>query len=233
MIVKKTVPGVILEELRKMIAEGAIREGQKFPNQNTLAAQLGVSRSSLREALHTLTVIGAIEQKPGVGMILKTRLPLMLMDSLDLPVLPEEQATLELLEVRRVAESNMVPLAVIRGTDEEIKELEDIYQRMERYSHHEKLTSYVRLDLLFHNALAKMSHNRYYQFIFTGLQHHLTNFLTASFQLTSIAFSNSLGGHKLLVEAARTRDKDMAVKAINLHLDQVEEAVHRFYHKQA
>jgi GntR family transcriptional repressor for pyruvate dehydrogenase complex len=49
----------VIEEINRMILSGEVKEGDKLPNQNDFAAQLGVSRPSLREALHTLTLIGA------------------------------------------------------------------------------------------------------------------------------------------------------------------------------
>ena len=71
----KKVSAAVLEEIRRMITSGEIKEGDRFPSQNEFAAQLGVSRPSLREAFQVLSQLGAIEQRPRTGTILVSRTP--------------------------------------------------------------------------------------------------------------------------------------------------------------
>jgi GntR family transcriptional repressor for pyruvate dehydrogenase complex len=71
-IKRKKLADSVIEEIKRMVDVGELKEGDKLPNQLEFAAQLGVSRPSLREALHTLTLIGAIEQRPGLGTVIKS-----------------------------------------------------------------------------------------------------------------------------------------------------------------
>ncbi|MFH1624915.1 MAG: GntR family transcriptional regulator [Pseudomonadota bacterium] len=63
-IVKKKLSDSVLEEIGRMVDAGELKRGDKLPPQDQLAAQLGVSRPSLREALRAMEMIGAIEQRP-------------------------------------------------------------------------------------------------------------------------------------------------------------------------
>ena len=82
---EKKLAESVIEEIKRMIVDGELKEGDKLPNQNEFAVQLGVSRPSLREALHTLALIGAIEQRPGLGTVLKQLDPKLWADQLALP----------------------------------------------------------------------------------------------------------------------------------------------------
>ncbi|MCX7953528.1 MAG: GntR family transcriptional regulator, partial [Deltaproteobacteria bacterium] len=66
-ITKKKISESVIEEIKRLVLTGQLKEGAKLPNQNELATMLGVSRTSLREALNTLSMLGIVEQKPGYG----------------------------------------------------------------------------------------------------------------------------------------------------------------------
>jgi len=65
----------VIEEIRGMIKRGELQPGDKLPNQNEFAAQLGVSRTVLREALQTLTRLRVIEQRPKHGTVILAKTP--------------------------------------------------------------------------------------------------------------------------------------------------------------
>jgi len=67
---KPKLADYVIEEIKDMLRSGQLAEGSKVPNQNEFAKQLGVSRLSLREALHTLQIFGIVEQKPRTGTII-------------------------------------------------------------------------------------------------------------------------------------------------------------------
>ena len=79
-IKRKKLGDAVLEEIKRMITDGELAEGDKLPNQNEFSAQLGVSRPSLREALHTLNLMGVIEQRPGLGTVIKSANPALWME---------------------------------------------------------------------------------------------------------------------------------------------------------
>ena len=67
---RKKLSEVIIQEIGQMVLNGELSEGDKLPNQTEFAAQLGVSRLSLREALRTLELLGLVKQAPKRGTII-------------------------------------------------------------------------------------------------------------------------------------------------------------------
>ena len=96
-IKRKKLADSVIEEIIRRIESGELKEGDKLPNQNEFAAQLGVSRPSLREALHTLTLIGAIEQRPGFGTVIRAKNTARMAEHLSPPLVSDTTATMELM----------------------------------------------------------------------------------------------------------------------------------------
>lgn len=69
---KGTVTQRAVEEIKAMIAEGRLEPGQRLPTERDLAVQLGMSRSSTREAIRALTVMGVLDARHGSGIYVGT-----------------------------------------------------------------------------------------------------------------------------------------------------------------
>src|SRR5665647_28374 len=100
-----TAMNTALTGLRHMIASGELGPGQKFPTEPELCERLGVSRSSLREAVRTLGALGVIKSRHGLGTYVSSLDPAEIVESFSLTIdlLPLE-GLLQLLEMRRVLE---------------------------------------------------------------------------------------------------------------------------------
>jgi len=103
--------------LRQMIASGELGPGAKFPPEPELCDHLGVSRSSLREAVRSLAALGVIESRHGSGTYVSALDPAAIISrfSLSVELIPLE-GVLELLEVRRVLESHATAARPVAGT---------------------------------------------------------------------------------------------------------------------
>ncbi|MBU4606249.1 MAG: GntR family transcriptional regulator, partial [Proteobacteria bacterium] len=95
---KKKLADRVIEEIKRMITGGELSAGDKLPNQNEFAAQLGVSRTVLREALHTLTILGVVEQRPKIGTVIVTSAPLIYTEHINAPLMADPNATMELID---------------------------------------------------------------------------------------------------------------------------------------
>jgi len=168
-IKRKKLADAVIEEIQRMIDNGELKEGDKLPNQNEFAAQLGVSRPSLREALHTLTLIGAVEQRPGLGTVLRSRKQAMFAEHLSPPLVSDHETTIELVEARRHIESGIAELAVKNAGDEDIRELKHLVDAMAGALREERNNDYTELDLKFHFKLAESTRNRFMLHMFVTL----------------------------------------------------------------
>lgn len=217
-IVRTKITDSILKEIRRRIASGEIREGDKLPNQNELAAQLGVSRPSLREALYSLATLGVIEQRPGVGTVVRAQTPAFLAGDLDLPLISDAQGVQELVEARRVIEVDMVELAVERASDSELNKLGVILEEMTLMVETGRVEDYGRRDIRFHSFIAQAAHNRFLLHLFTAIRQFLDQFIRESFTLMPEVLNISQQGHRLIFEALRNRDRKRAVAEMIKHI---------------
>ena len=105
------------QQIAKMIEEeNRFSVGDKLPNENDLAAELGVSRSTLREAVKILTTNGILEIKRGKGTFVTSKTTINLEDLNDIA-----SGLDDLFEMRLMFEPDCAYLAAKRATDEEIK----------------------------------------------------------------------------------------------------------------
>ncbi|WP_460856566.1 FadR/GntR family transcriptional regulator [Nocardiopsis coralliicola] len=113
-----------VERIKQMIADGELRPGDRLPTERELCVAFGVSRSSLREAVRTLTTLGVLEARHGAGVYVTALRPADLLSAFS--VLAEVSAgdtLLEILQVRRMLEPAATAMAAARATDEQLRQI--------------------------------------------------------------------------------------------------------------
>lgn len=143
--------------LRRMIASGELKPGDRFPSEPQLCEELQVSRTSMREAVRILSALGVTEARHGSGIYVSSLDPAELFESLSLTIglLPLE-GVLDLFEVRRVLEAHATGQAASKATDEELMELEDIVRRLGEEKDNRAAAT---LDAEFHLKIAEIAGN--------------------------------------------------------------------------
>ena len=102
----------VVEELKGDIARGALRPGDPLPPERKLMDEMGVSRSSLREAFRVLELLGLIESIPGKGRFVR-RPRSAAGEGRKMPL--EDEAILELMEARRLLDPSIAREAARRA----------------------------------------------------------------------------------------------------------------------
>ncbi len=140
-----------------LIQRGVLCPGDPLPSERTLVAQMGVSRTALREALSALSSLGVVEIRHGRQTLVRKIAPEFLIDSEFLHLLVERATLLHAIEVRQALEVEAIGLAAERAAAEDIEELERILQLMRQAA----VTGEKPLgrSAAFHLALAKATHN--------------------------------------------------------------------------
>jgi GntR family transcriptional repressor for pyruvate dehydrogenase complex len=226
---KKKLSALVIEEIRRMVESGSLKEGDRLPNQYDLAEQLGVSRPSLREALHELTSAGVLEQRPGAGTTLKTGNTDLWFGMSFAPVLADKKATLELIEARKEIEPIAVRLAAGRITDEGLDCVERSIRKMEDDFARGNVDEYLKEDLNFHYLIARAAGNRYIQQMLVNLRLLMEEFMKESFDLIGGLVSNSLDHHRKIGVELKRRDSAGSVVALKNHLGDIESALRQYY----
>lgn len=219
----------VIEEIQRMMDSGELKEGDKLPNQNELARRLGVSRPSLREALHTLTLIGAIEQKPGRGTIIKARHSIQLADQLAPPLVTDATTTLELMETRRIIEVATAGLAARRATTQEKQALGGLIREMAQAQAAENVQLYTELDISFHVQVARASHNRFLLYQFVTIRGFMEQFMRESFGILPGLLRRSLKYHTDITRAISAGDAKRAAGSMERHIKDIEHGLASYY----
>jgi GntR family transcriptional repressor for pyruvate dehydrogenase complex len=229
---KKKLADSVIDEIKRMIHSRELKEGDKLPDQNTFAAQLGVSRTSLREALTTLTRIGVFEQRPGYGTVLRSRIPALFTDHLAPPLISDKQATIELIEARRFIEIGAVELSVKNAGPEQIKEMGLLIKEMPQSLKEGRIDDYIEQDIAFHFLIAKSSHNRFIVNLFVTIRGFMEQYMRESFHLLPYMLERSLKFHQNIYHAIKGGDRSKAVSQIEKHILDVQRAIQQYYHDQ-
>ena len=123
---KSSTATKVFETLYEMIASGQFRPGEKLPSQDKLAVRLGVSRNTLREAIHKLSAMGLLLATHGVGTLVQPVTPAVFLGSLDSRLLLDPLTVREFIEARICVEQTTVRLAVARTCRQDIDRLRAI-----------------------------------------------------------------------------------------------------------
>jgi len=228
-IIRKKLADAVLEEIKRMLTDGELGEGDKLPNQNEFSAQLGVSRPSLREALHTLNLMGVIEQRPGLGTVIKSANPALWLEQLSPPLVSDSEASLELLEARRFIEVGVVELAVQHATAKNIKQMGKIVRQMKPALAQGQLKKYSELDMAFHEHLAIASHNRYMKHMFLTISGLMEQFIREAFTVIPGLLEKSLAFHINIFEGVKNKDIRKAATNMRRHIQDIHNSLKRYY----
>lgn len=204
-----------LEQLRQSISDGNWPVGERIPTEDQLAAQLGVGRNTVREAVRALVHGGMLETRQGDGTYVLTRRdPVQLLQQMDYANLAEW------LEVRQMLEVEGARLAATRRDAADLKRIQahlDIRGDWHPREVEATLPAFVERDADFHLAVMQASHNKALlaMYRFFGDQWARTIVHT---QRDGALPTPTLQQHRLLFEAIRDNDSVAAVHAIQAML---------------
>ncbi|MEN9938251.1 MAG: transcriptional regulator [Chloroflexota bacterium] len=224
---KVTVVESIVEQIVRQIQAGAIKPGDKLPSERQLIEILRVSRSSVREALQGLTMMGLIESRPGQGTFVSDNLHLMVpnVSRPGLSATLQREMRMKLIEARRTVECTTARLAAERGTDESIARLRAIFEEYRQVTLHgsyQRALSGTHHD--FHIALAEMTQNPFYTPVVETLLRAIpqglreTEFISLGEPGPQTILQTEIEIHQAICEAVERRDGPGAVAAMEQHM---------------
>ena len=140
-----------------MIGAGELAPATRLPPEGELAALMGVSRGSLREAVRVLAHLGIVDVRVGDGTYVTDLDGASLLRGFDLiGEVANEKTALEIFEIRRVLESAAAAMAASRITDEQLAELEALVDELRTETDSDR---FVRMDIQFHDLIAAATGN--------------------------------------------------------------------------
>jgi DNA-binding FadR family transcriptional regulator len=155
-IVRVPLQSEIIKFIQDYIKDEGLAAGDKLPSQAELLNMIGVSRTSLREAIKTLEAKNVIEVQNGKGIYVRDNNSNAMITYLNF--VEEKETLLETVEARKILEREILKLVIRNITDEELKNLgETVKILMDKYHRGEKQNEE---DRKFHYMIYEYSHNR-------------------------------------------------------------------------
>ncbi|MCR8669731.1 FadR/GntR family transcriptional regulator [Agrococcus sp. HG114] len=211
-----------VDSLLDAIIEGRLTAGEQLPPEGQLAAELGISRLTMREAVRLLQAQGVIVQVPGSRHLIA---PVSEWTGMDAVVRHARSAgqrrrsSLELLEVRMMIETGAAQLAAERRSDEHLAAMAEALGAMR--AHHERadVDAFVCADLEFHDIVMRAADNR----ILVAALRPLTSMLADTRGETSAVAEireHAIAEHAAVLEAIRSGVPEAARDAMASHMRQ-------------
>jgi DNA-binding FadR family transcriptional regulator len=221
-IPRNAVAQSAIATIKEMIVRGELRAGQRLPAERDLAAQLALSRPSLREAIRALIALNILESKHGDGTYVSSLDPELLSEPIDFVLQVNDQALLSLFEARRVLEAGVAALAAERATDLELSELDDFVK--EGRGKLSDPDAFIEHDVEFHERLRRLARSP----VLASLLSSVSALSIASRRRTAqdgATRARALADHGAMTRALRARDADAAKALMVAHLEHVQNAL--------
>ncbi|MGV9559234.1 FadR/GntR family transcriptional regulator [Streptomyces sp. NPDC003401] len=218
---KGTVTRRAIERIKAMIGEGRLEPGRRLPTERDLAAELGISRSSVREAIRALTVMGVLEARHGSGIYVTQLRAGDLLETFGVVAgLSPGPRLVELLEVRRVLESAAAALAAARITPDRLAVVEGHLAAMDAADDPEEILAH---DLAFHREIAAAAGNETMAAMLEGLSSRTLRARVRRGHGEEGAFARTRREHAAIHRALAARDPEAARAAAAAHVAGVEQ----------
>lgn len=215
----KRISDQVFDQLRELIFRGEFKTGDKILTERELSEAFSVSRTSVRDAINKLVVMGLLEQRQGQGTFVcipeaRDKNPIGTM------VKSQDATITDLLEVRMGLECNAAALAAARAVDKDFKFMGKSIEEMQKEVASGRLGT--EADTAFHMAIAYATQNplqvfimkNFYDFLFTGIKVNLEGLYQVPANIQTI-----LEQHKIILQCIRNHDPEAAYRAMKRHID--------------
>jgi GntR family transcriptional regulator, transcriptional repressor for pyruvate dehydrogenase complex len=211
---KEDLTHLLILRFQQMLSDGVLTPGTKLPSERELAAYFKVARSSLRQALKVLEILGVITQKVGDGSYLNRDASSVLAVPMKFLFLLDDTTIEELAELRLIMEPALAAKAADRANSADITRLRQSITNMENCKG-DRL-KLVASDLQFHRAIFQASGNRLTGRIFHTIHRTMLHMITVTSQLVDLEHTTAF--HKPILDAIEKRNPVLASRLMTEHL---------------
>ena len=198
----------------EIVLEGRVPPGEKLPNELELSERLGVSRTTLRDAIRTLSAQGVLEVRRGKGTFVSAQVGEL--DDFGFGDLGRVKGQLrDLFELRSIFEPSAARLACRRATEGELAEILTQGAEVERCIRAGE--DRTQVDRAFHSAIVRAAHNEFLVRLLP-LIHRAVATATAKGAHGEQLAEDTLRDHALLLDFFRKRDGEGAACAMTIHM---------------
>jgi GntR family transcriptional repressor for pyruvate dehydrogenase complex len=210
------------------ILEGSLKPGDRLPAERELAAELGVSRPSLREAIQKLASKGLLRSQQGGGTYVTGALQASFLDPWQAMVGSYPNLREDVLELRRTVEGQAAEWAAERATDADLLRLTQAFERLQEAADLPEIATRAAADIAFHQAIGEAAHNALIAHLSAALLRLMRDSIELNLgELKDVAAAGRLlaSQHAALYSAICERKPQAARAAAETHIDFVRETL--------
>ncbi len=211
----------VAKQIERLILK-KLQPGDKLPSERELVETLGVSRSSIRDAIRSLELMGMVEPRQGAGTIVREMSSESLANPLANALRRKEELIGELLDFRKMIEPQLAARAAAHVSPSQISEMEQILKRQEAKLLAEETT--IVEDSEFHYTIALAAGNSVVLKVLDTLMDLLRDSRQRSLQVEGRP-QKSLAAHRRILVAIKRRDATAAETAMRQHIENVRKIV--------
>src|SRR5262249_54561223 len=213
--------GDVTAQSKDRIVSGALRTGDRPHKESELAADLGLSRNALREAVRALSLIRILDVRQGDGTYVTSLDPQLLLEAMSFVVdFHRDDTVLEFLAVRRILEPAATALAAARISEQQVDALS---AQLDALGAEPSVEELVACDLEFHRSIVQSSGNSVLCSLLDGLSGPTTRARIWRGLTQEDAVARTLREHRAILAALRDRDAEAARSWATVHIASVEQ----------
>lgn len=203
----------IEDKLYKLISSGEFEPGSQLPGENELSARFGVSRSTLREAIRSLSAAGVLTVQRGKGTFVAENFKAGMPDVSEFNL--RKSRVTDLFEARLIFEPDTAALACRRASDEEIEEIIRLGKLVEESILNGR--DRTELDQRFHKAIVSAAHNEFLEQLLPIINSSVSETIALRSEAETIA-NDTLRDHAMLMEFFADRNAAGVKNAMVIHI---------------
>jgi DNA-binding FadR family transcriptional regulator len=214
-VARGTLPQEIVSAIAELIMKRVWKPGDCIPPEKELAARFAVGRSTIREAVKSLVILGVIEARPGDGSYIREASSELLSGAFQWGSLLTEQNLGDLVDVRVLIEVECAGRAAVAGDPALPANLLRIVERMSEERNHPE--PFMKLDNKFHIEIAAALRNPLYLSLSRTIQRLVAVWYEHTFRMERTKAS-TIKEHLAIAKAIQAQDKKAAREAMRQHL---------------
>ncbi|MGP3960192.1 FadR/GntR family transcriptional regulator [Nonomuraea sp. 3N208] len=216
----------IARQLLSQLLSGHLEPGTRLPSERQLSETLGVGRSTVREALKALDVLGIIEVRQGDGTYLRQSTSSLLPSAIEWGLMLGQPQVLDLIEARKHIEVIIAELAAERAGPEAVEELRAHLADMRAAA---DSTAFVEADVAFHLTLAQAAGNSVLNDILGSIRSLLRVWIRRAIHEAG-GTETTIAEHAAVLAAIEQRSPEAAAAAMRGHMEAAAGRLHRSLH---
>jgi len=221
-------PRFVVDQILSSIQDGTLVAGERLPSEAKLAELTGVGRTSVREALAALRLMGIVETRVGDGSYVRASANAALVNNGIARAIEQSEEAQQLQEARAVFESGMVLLVAARWSPEKREAFDALFARMEQSIESEGYAAYIQRHREFHLMLARATDNAIVEgterSFLEYMDHEGWRDMEEQFLLPNRGdlLRASLDEHRAIIEAVVAQDAGLASELMHDHFSRHE-----------